>query len=106
MCCAKAEADEEKVGVIGKSTILYFQLLKALLIMFCIFLVLCTPLFLIYSSGPMKDSTNSNFWQRYTIGNLGQSQMQCNQVNLRLYDYITLTCPVGTTIEDIEKIGL
>ena len=65
------------------------------------------PTYWIYASGAMKESPMGTPPLSYiTLGNIGQSQEQCNYMNLQTFNHSMLKCPPGSKISEILEIGL
>jgi hypothetical protein len=76
---------------------LYFRLLKSLVILFLLFSLINLPAFILFyyggDQGEIKDS--KTFFSVLTLGNLGQSQLECAQVPLNK-EHMILSCPFGS----------
>jgi hypothetical protein len=91
---------------LGMGASMYFKILKALIRLFMVIIVIYTPLFYLYSCGANMDKDNSSLFISTTLGNLGGSQLECNENNMRLFDFIKLSCSDGTKISHLQKFGL
>jgi hypothetical protein len=61
------------IDVLGKAVSMYFKMLKSFVLFFIWVTILCIPLFILYSSGEMQQSSNATMLSTFSLGNLGQS---------------------------------
>jgi len=82
---ARAKKEISGMDELGMGVSIYFKLVKSMVVFFIVCLLVLTPLLYIYSCGEKADSNVASL-SYLTLGNIGQSEVQCNQGNLRLYN--------------------
>ena len=92
--------EKQPMDDLGNSTQLYFKLLKSIVQVYLVLAVISLPTYYIFGRGLMRNS-NPSILSMFSIGNLGQTQNQCIQNNLHLYNHTDIYCPMGTNISDI-----
>ena len=91
---------------LGLGISIYFKLLKSITLLMVVLSLITFPVFYIYGAGQMKEASNTSWLSYLAIGNIGQTQQQCNQNNFEIYSDIYLQCPGGTNMTDITQFGL
>ena len=82
----------------------YFSLMLQLLIMMCLISLFSIPLMMVYSSADALQQTTGYWLSKYSIGNLGGSQVECYQaMYTTLGSRIDIQCPAG--LIDLKSVA-
>lgn len=99
----------EPAKEIGLGASLFLMTQKALFFLFCLFAIINIPLMLFYFNGNGQSEVMPGFvgfLGRFSLGNLGTSEMVCNTVNVANWEKnFYFSCPYGT-IRELFNFGI
>lgn len=81
------------IELINKQVSMYFKLLKSLFIVFSVLGIFSLTLICCYNWGEYSLNSFRDNSVKNTLGNLGQTSMECSQYNLHFYNDVELACP-------------
>jgi hypothetical protein len=111
---SKDDADEEIAPVdesedpylsLGFGMVAYFNMLKALILMFSVFTLLAIPMISIYVGYDGQSSGNNYSKSKFSLGNMGFSESICKHIFIGIEGNYEFTCRTGT-IDKIEYTGI
>lgn len=102
----ETQISQDPYLILGYGINAYFDILLSLSAMFVCISLICIPIFLIYSSGQAYSQQKSFIISKFTLGNLGGSQIVCDQTKI-WKKKAEISCPVGTYLDtDFVELGI